>query len=118
MTTKIKRRSFILVSLLSLLGFGAFLFIHWFRNSGKDKMLAEPKFLSLLCNQNTIRMLGSAYLKLKPEESKDDILLNDLVTEKSRRIFLKNQDASAVESQIEKRIKQDFDTNNIVVVQG
>ncbi|MBI3483350.1 MAG: hypothetical protein HY015_10350 [Bacteroidetes bacterium] len=63
-------------------------------------------------------MLGRAYLKLKPDETRDDILLNDLLTEKSRKIVLEKEDISSVESQIEKRVKQDFDNKNVVVVQG
>lgn len=63
-------------------------------------------------------MLGNAYLKLKPEETRDDVLLNDILAEKPNKIFAKGQDTLMVESQIEKRIRQDFDTDNIVVVQG
>ena len=113
-----KRRPFIVTSLLSLLGIGVFSFIRWIGNSSTDKELAQPKFLSLLCDQSTIHMLGRAYLKLKPDETKDDVLLNDLMPEKSRKIFLEKQDVLIAESQIEKRIKQDFDTDNIIVVQG
>jgi hypothetical protein len=113
-----RRRYFILTSLSSLLGIGIFSMIQWFRNSGQDKALAKPKFLSLLCDRKTIRMLGNAYLKLKPEETRDDVLLNDILAEKPNKIFAKGQDTLMVESQIEKRIRQDFDTDNIVVVQG
>ena len=113
-----KRRSFVVTSLLSLLGIGAFSFIQWIRKSGNDKALAQPKFLSLLCDRSTIRRLGRAYLKLKPDEIQDDILLNDLLAGNSRKVFLEKADVSTAESQIEKRIIQDFDTENIVVVQG
>src|SRR5258705_11138865 len=113
-----KRRSFIVTSLLSLLGIGVFSFIRWIGNSSTDRELAQPKFLSLLCDRSTIRMLGRAYLKLKPDETQDDILLNDLLAENSRKVFLEKADVSTAESQIEKRIIQDFDTENIVVVQG
>ncbi|MBI1767593.1 MAG: hypothetical protein HYR67_04370 [Bacteroidetes bacterium] len=113
-----KRRSFIVASLLSLLGIGAFSFIQWIGSHGRAKALAHPKFLFRLCDRSTIRMLGRAYLKLKPDETRDDILLNDLLTEKSRKIVLEKEDISSVESQIEKRVKQDFDNKNVVVVQG
>src|SRR5258707_5177664 len=113
-----KRRSFIVTSLLSLLGIGVFSFIRWIGNSSSDRELAQPKFLSLLCDQSTIRMLGRAYRKLKPDETRDDISLKDLLSEKTNSNFLEKQPVSMDESQIEKRIKQDFDTYNIVVVQG
>src|SRR5882672_7393711 len=113
-TKYMKRRSFMIASLFGLVGISTFSFLRWIRHSGKDKVLAQPKFLSLLCNGNTIRMLGRAYLKLKPDETKDDVLLNDLLSETPRPIFLKKEDESAVESQLEKRIKQDFDTRNII----
>lgn len=82
------------------------------------RALAQPKFLSRLCDSDTIRSLGRAYLKLKPEETRGDVLLNDLLTEKSRRDFLKTHNLIKAESQIEKKIKFDFANDNIVVVQG
>jgi len=63
-------------------------------------------------------MLGRAYLKLRPDETRDDVLLSDLLPGESHRVFLKKLDMTEAESQIEKRIKHDFDTDNIVVVQG
>jgi len=113
-----KRRSFIVGSILSVVGAGVFSFMQWMRNSGTARALAYPKFLSQLCDSDTIQSLGRAYLKLKPEETRDDVLLNDLLTEKSRKDFLKNHDIVKAESQIEKKIMCDFATDNIVVVQG
>ena len=113
-----KRRSFIITLLLSLFGLSTFSLIQWIRNSSEDNELAQPKFLSLLCDRSTIHMLGRAYLKLKPNETRVDVLLNDLLPKESHRVFLKKLDMTKAESQIEKRIKHDFDTDNIVVVQG
>ncbi|HLZ16514.1 MAG TPA: hypothetical protein VKQ08_05715 [Cyclobacteriaceae bacterium] len=113
-----KRRSFILVSALSLLGFGTFTLIQRLRNSVKDRVLAQPKFLSMLCDSDTIRTLGRAYLKLKPDETRNEVLINDLLAEESPKDSLKTEDMTLVESQIEKRIKQDFDADDIVLVQG
>ncbi len=113
-----KRRSFIFASLLSLLGVSALSFIRWVRKSDQNKILAQPKFLSLLCDDATIRMLGQTYLKLKPGEAGDHILLDDLLNEKSHKIFVEKQDVSIVETQIEKKVIHDFDTNDIIVVQG
>ena len=105
-----KRRSFIQASIFSLIGIGALSFAQWLRYSDKVVALARPKFLSMLCDRNTIRTLGQAYLKLKPEETKKNVLLNDLLAEQ--------QDIAKAESQIAIRIKRDFDTDNIVLVQG
>src|SRR6185369_2647186 len=104
-----KRRSFIIASFFSLVGAGVFSFMQWARNSGKVNTLNQPKFLLQLCDRNTIQMLGRAYLKLKPEERRNDLLLNDLVAEKSSKGILDRQHISRVESQIEKRINHDFD---------
>jgi hypothetical protein len=112
-----KRRSFILVSAISLFGLGAFSLFQRVRNSVKDRVLAQPKFLSMLCDRDTIHMLGRAYLKLKPDETRGEVLISDLLAERHP-IFLQRTDMSMVESQIEKRIKQDFDADKIVVVQG
>jgi hypothetical protein len=113
-----KRRFFIITSLAALTGVGAVAFIRRILSTSENKALAQPRFLSRLCDQNTIRMLGRAYLRLKPKENKNEVLLSDLLEEKSPKLFLKKNDILIAESQIEKKIKQDFDTNNIVVVQG
>jgi len=113
-----ERRSFIVALLLGVLGIGALSFKRWIRYSDKTNVLAQPKFLSLLCDRNTIRTLGWAYLKLKPEEMKQDVLLNDLLPGRPQFDFLENQDLTTAESEIEKQIKRDFDTDKIVVVQG
>jgi len=112
------RRSFIVGSILSVMGAGVFSFVHWIRNSGTARALAQPRFLSQLCDSGTIQSLGRAYLKLKPDEKKDDVLLNDLLTEKNRKDFFETHDIIKAESQIEKKIQCDFATDNIVVVQG
>jgi hypothetical protein len=113
-----KRRSFVITIVLGLLGIAAFPFIGLVRNNDKTKVLAQPKFLSLLCNRSTIGMLGRAYLKLKPDEG-DERVLKDLLVDNSLKISLdKQQDISTIESHIEKRIKNDFDSNTIIVVEG
>jgi len=76
-----------------------------------ERELAHPRFLSRLCNQIPIRMLGRAYLKLKPDENGNEVLVKDLLPETKGRVFLKTEDLSLAESQIEKRIKRDFDTD-------
>jgi hypothetical protein len=112
-----KRRLFIITSLAALTGISV-TFIRRILSTSENKALAQPRFLSRLCDQNTIRMLGRAYLRLKPKENKNEILLSDLLQEKSAKIFLEKKDVLIAESQIEKRIRQDFETNNIVLVQG
>jgi hypothetical protein len=114
-----KRRSFVLVSALGALGIAVIPLMKWIhRFSGKDQALAHPKLLSLLCDNRTIRMLGRAYLKLKPDESYCGKLLNDLVPNAANEAVVQGMDMSVVESQIEKKIKQDFETSNTVVLKG
>jgi hypothetical protein len=113
-----KRRSFLLGALLGLLGLGIIPVIQWVRHfSVKDSALAQPKLLSMLCDSKTILMLGRAYLKMKPQESRGGRLLVDLLGDKFSKIP-ENQDMPAVESQLEKRIKQDFENSNTVVLKG
>jgi hypothetical protein len=114
-----ERRSFILVSAFGFLGMGLVPLIRWtHRFSGRDKALAQPKLLSLLCDNRTIRMLGRAYLSLKPDESCCGELSNDFLGDTSSATVLQDMDMSVVESKIEKRIKQDFETSNTVVLKG
>lgn len=113
-----KRRVFLITSLTGLMGIGAFTFIRWILAKGGDKDFAQPRFLSRLCDQNTIRMLGRAYLRLKPDENENEVLLSDLLEKRSKKMLLQKKDLLLAGSQIEKRIKNDFDTNNIVIVEG
>ncbi len=114
-----ERRSFILVSVLGFLGIGLVPLIRWtHRFSGRDRAFAEPKLLSLLCDSGTIRMLGRAYRALKPNESCCRELPNDLFGNTPREVPLQDMDMTVVESKIEKRIKEDFETSNTVVLKG
>src|SRR5690349_5602296 len=99
-----KRRLFLITSLAGLIGISVFTFIRWILTTGGDKDLAQPRFLSLLCDQNTIRILGRAYLRLKPDENKNEILLADLLEGRSMKIQLQKKDLLLAESQIEKKI--------------
>jgi hypothetical protein len=113
-----KRRTFILGSVIGLLGIGVFPFVQGVRSlSGKNKSLTQPKLLSLFCDRRTIRMLGQAYIKLKPLELRFHSL-NDLLRDAVDKTVLESQDMVAVETQIEKRIKRDFDQRNTVVLKG
>jgi len=113
------RRSFILVSVVGFLGMGVVPLIRWtHRFSGKDRALAQPKLLSLLCDNRTIGMLGRAYLKLKPDESCCGTLSNDLLGDLVIDDRAQDADMSLVESKIEKRIKEDFDKSNTVILKG
>jgi len=114
-----KRRSFVLVSVLGALGIAVVPLMKWaHRFSGKDKALAQPKVLSLLCDDRTIGILGRAYLKLKPDESCCGTLSNDLLGDTANNVVLENEDMAEVELQIEKRIKRDFETSNTVILKG
>jgi len=108
-----KRRSFVITIILGLLGIAAFPFISLIRNNDKNKVFTHPKILSLLCDRSTIEMLGCTYLKLKPAERNDTVLKQLLLG-----TSLGGQDMPTIESHIEKRIKNDFDADNIVVVEG
>jgi len=63
-------------------------------------------------------MLGRSYLKMKPAESNDHVLLDDLLSERTPKTIAEKREMSLIESQIEKRIVHDFDMDNIIVVQG
>ena len=114
-----ERRSFIVVSVLGFLGMGLVPLIRWaHRFSGREKALAQPKLLSLLCDSRTIRMLGRAYLVLKPEESRCRELSNDVLGDTTNEVVVQDVDLSLVESKIEKKIKLDFETSNTVILKG
>ena len=112
-----KRRSFIAASLLSLVGIGAYSFFKGMRNSIEEE-LYEPRFLSRICDRRTLQTLGAAYLRLKPKEKGSHGLLNNLLVHRSQWVFPKKQDLPDLELEIEKQIKEDFDTDNIILVQG
>jgi len=112
-----KRRAFMGVFIVGL-GMSLLSLIGWFFKPAKNTALAQPKFLSLLCDNETLQMLGRAYLKLKPDETNNKVLWNDLLKEQLTGKLLGAKEISTLELQIEEKIRQDFKSENIVVVQG
>ena len=112
-----KRRAFIGACIVGI-GISHFTLSRLLFKTTNNTALAQPKFLSQLCDNKTIQMLGRAYLKLKPDEASDEILWNDVLTERPSNRSPRTKDTTTFARQIEQRIKQDFSNENIVVVDG
>jgi hypothetical protein len=88
-------------------------------NPGEErltKMLSQPRALQHICDAETIREIGKAYQKLVPGENRK-ILIEVLAKNIDHRID-ESTDSNLVNSVLEKKVRQDFQENKTVVVDG
>ncbi len=109
-----KRRSFLFISSLGSIAF----FIPFLscnsKKSDLDRFPSIPHCLSELINDETISKLGSDYIKNHPSENTKQILKNFLLDGKNGRKL----DSSSILNELNRKIKLDFETNNIIVLDG
>jgi hypothetical protein len=88
------------------------------RNHVLDKTLAQPLFLSHICDAKTIRDIGTSYRQKMNGESKEDQLTDLLLTDTSGKIVPESSDTLFVQTLLERKIQKDFQTGNTVTVKG
>ena len=81
-------------------------------------VLDKPRFLSQICNEQTIREIGLTYRLQKPEEHTAGILADSLLTDGSGRLLSSSADDQLVSDLISKKVEIDFEKGNTVVVRG
>ena len=107
------RRNFSIVSALTIVG----IFIPTYgcisEKSRTTEMLRSPRSLLSIMDTDELDKLGTEYLIKFPFESEEDVLL--------KLIFAKYPDeisALKLESLIKEKIEIDFETNNVVILNG
>src|SRR4051812_36298298 len=113
-----KRRTFIYLSLAGAAGMGVPFVSCRNKNEALNKFLAQPKFLSRICDAKTIREIGKVYKEEFAPEHKKEQLASELLTDNSGKSFAETANQSSISSLLDQKIKQDFETGKTVVVKG
>ena len=109
-----KRRNFIQLSAFATAAISIPL-LHGCNSSATEQAIAQPVFLSRLFDENTIKDTGKAYLKNIAGEN-DRNKLEQLLADNSN--IIHSKDESAIHQYLDKKIQQDFETGNTVMVKG
>ena len=76
--------------------------------------LSQPQFFSHFVNEDVIKQAGANYLKLVPAESNKEKLISVLM----ENVSAASSDIVALESAMDKKIQNDFDNRNTIIVNG
>jgi hypothetical protein len=112
-----KRRTFIYGSLVAGTGLGITSMYLWNKDlKWKSQPFYYPYILSGICDDETLRKIGSAYRKMVPEENSKDKLLNLI----NRNLNLKenSNDNSKLTNELELKVERDFKEEKIVRIAG
>lgn len=82
--------------------------------SGKH-LMTKPTFLSRLFDEKTISDVGKAYTQKTPAENSEDKLIKLLADNSS---IANSTDETTIHQFLDKKIKQDFEKGNTVLVKG
>lgn len=111
------RRNFIWT--LSISSAGIFIPMYGCEEKLTDtEVLAIPVSMLNVSSANTIEYLGELYKKSNPEESKYDVLISLLVSETFEGEGNKVKGIKAIQKMLKLKIRNDFENNNIVVLDG
>lgn len=87
------------------------------QNEAFYKSLSQPKLLSHICDEKTLRAIGAAYKNQFSSERKKDQLADLILTDGTGKP-LQSADAAFINSVVDQKIKQDFENGKTVVVMG
>ena len=90
-------------------------------NSGHpsaDEILGKPELLAQICDLKTLKEIGMAYRMQTVSETEADKLTTLLLTDSAGKPVSATSDSSAIQSTINRKIARDFETGNIVIVNG
>src|SRR5450631_1412837 len=88
------------------------------RQSAVYSILGKPGPLSFICDEQTIREIGLVYRLQKPEEKEAHKLEDLLLTDSVGHQLSSSVDDQIVQNLISKKVEQDFEKANTVVVRG
>jgi hypothetical protein len=113
-----KRRSFVLLTGLGLSAVGMASVNLLNLDFIDDAPYAKPQFLSQLCDDDTIRLLGHSYLQMTPAERNPDWLVNELYGGPVNITTLRKQDILLMQTRLENSIRKDFADRETVILEG
>jgi hypothetical protein len=106
-----KRRDFITMGTVGLAATLIPSACYYFRDTSYDPSLTEPESLALIWDKETIIAIGNDYRLQVPNEKNESVLVEELLRDVPG-------DVKALSSFIEMKIKNDFEKNNTVNVNG
>ena len=109
-----KRRDFIQLSAFATAAVSLPL-LHSCSPSLTEQAMSQPLFLSRLFDENTIKETGKAYLKKVSSENNEDKLVQLLAGNDN---IINSKDESTIHQYLDKKIHDDFETGNTVLVKG
>ncbi|HYJ64579.1 MAG TPA: hypothetical protein VEV62_12600 [Parafilimonas sp.] len=109
-----KRRNFIQLSAFATAAISLPL-LHSCTPSLSEQAMSQPVFLSRLFDENTIKETGKAYLKKASSENDEDKLVKLLADNNN---IINSKDEKSIHQYLDKKIHDDFETGNTVLVKG
>ena len=85
-------------------------------NKSLTSILSQPHGLQHICDAESIRQIGKAYQQLVPGESKP--ILIKLLSGNIDHEINESTDSALVNSVLEKNVRQDFQENKTMIVDG
>lgn len=118
LTTTMKRRKFIIFSAISAAAV-SLPFMSCSRPDPElDKKLALPEILAQTYDEKTIREIGNAYGKIHPDEYNISELEQLLKKDTDGKVISSSLETSELNSILEKRVKNDFNTGQTIIIDG
>jgi hypothetical protein len=81
-------------------------------------ILGKPEELSQICDLKTLKEIGRAYQGQTASETDADKLATLLLTDSAGSTVSSASDKSVIQTLLSKKIMQDFETGNIVILKG
>jgi hypothetical protein len=88
------------------------------RHSSLYDVLDQPEQLAQICDLKTLREIGMDYRKQTPAEMEAGKLKALLMSDSVGNQLPSNSDLSLIQKLLNKKITEDFESGNIVVVKG
>ncbi|PWU05047.1 MAG: hypothetical protein C5B52_00340 [Bacteroidetes bacterium] len=113
-----RRRSFLILSVMGAAAYSIPFVSCRSRNISWNKTLAQPVFLSHVCDAKTIQEIGNAYRAQVPEESKADDLYDLLTTDSSGKSVASSLDSNQVSAILSENISHEYASGKTINVKG
>ena len=88
------------------------------RHQASYDVLGKPESLAQICDLKTLREIGMAYRMQTTSETDADKLATLLLTDSAGHPVSSASDPSFIQNLMSRKINQDFESGNIVIVNG
>jgi len=113
-----KRRTFVLLSLYSSAAISIPFAGCSDRSALTGKPWVQPDVLAQTCDTKTLQEIGIAYRSRFATESKEEQLINLLLTDSTNKVVPVTAQDAFIHSLLEQKIQKEFETGHTVIVKG